>query len=96
MRPVFHIGVLAALFTLPAVAARADSWCIRDKAGMIAPICAFSSSGDCVHAALIGPSGSVCVQEGTPAARYNDPADKAKKTAKRRYRQDADRDYRYR
>jgi hypothetical protein len=96
MRHFVHISALAAAFTIPAAAASADSWCVRDKAGMIAPICAFSSAADCVHAALIGPSGSVCVQEGTPAARYNDPADKAKKPAKRRYRQDADRDYLYR
>ena len=65
---------------------------VRDKAGMIAPICAFSSAADCVHAALLGPSGSVCVQEGTPAAWYKDPADK---TPKRPYRRDADRDYSY-
>jgi hypothetical protein len=93
MRRIFHIGALAALFTLPAAAARADSWCVRDKAGMIAPICAFSSSADCVHAAMIGPSGSVCVQEGTPAARYNDRADKPNKAARRRDRQHADRDF---
>jgi hypothetical protein len=92
MRRKFYIGALAAFFTLPAAVAWADSWCIRDKAGMIAPICAFSSSADCVHAALVGPSGSVCVQEGTPAARYKDQADKA---PKRPYRRDADRDYYY-
>jgi hypothetical protein len=84
----FYVGALAGLFTLPAAAVWADSWCIRDKAGMIAPICAFSSSADCVHAALVGPSGSMCVQEGTPAARYKDSADKP---PKRRDRQRADR-----
>jgi hypothetical protein len=96
MRQAVYIGALTALFTLPGAAVWADSWCIRDKAGMIAPICAFSSSGDCVHAALLGPSGSVCVQEGTPAARYNDPANKAQKAARRRYRRDAGRDDLYR
>jgi hypothetical protein len=90
MRRKPYIGALAAFFTLPAAVGWADSWCIRDKAGMIAPICAFSSSADCIHAALVGPSGSVCVPEGTPAARYKDQADKA---PKRPYRQDADRDY---
>jgi hypothetical protein len=73
----------------PRQPARADSWCIRDKDGIIAPICAFSSSADCVHAALVGPSGSVCVQQGTPAAKFNDSADKP---GKRRYRREADRD----
>lgn len=96
MRQLSHMATLAAVFTLPAVAASADSWCIRDKAGSIAPICAFSSAADCVHAALVGPSGSVCVQEGTPAARYHDPAETARKAAKRRYRRDADRDSPYR
>jgi hypothetical protein len=66
-----------------------QGWCIRDKDGIIAPICAFSSPADCVHAALVGPSGSVCVQQGTPAAKFNDSADKP---GKRRYRREADRD----
>jgi hypothetical protein len=73
-----------------AAARRADNWCIRDKEGIIAPICAFSSSADRIHGALAGPSSSVCVQEGTPAARFNDRADKP---AKRRYRREADRDF---
>ena len=89
MRRATLLGVLAALATMPAAAGRADSWCIRDKAGTIAPICAFSSSADCIHAALVGPSGSVCVQEGTLAARFNQRDDKAK----RRYRREADRDF---
>ena len=42
------------------------------------------------YVALVGPSGSVCVQQGTPAARFNDRADKP---GKRRYRREADRDY---
>jgi hypothetical protein len=96
MKRFVHIGALAATFIIPPAAASADSWCVRDKAGTIAPICAFSSAADCVHAALIGPSGSVCVQEGTPAARYDDPAEQGKKAAKRRYRREADRDYPYR
>jgi len=90
MRQAVYVSALAALFTTLAGTSQADSWCIRDKDGTIAPICAFSSSADCVHAALVGPSGSVCVQEGTPAARFNDRADKP---AKRRYRREADRDF---
>jgi hypothetical protein len=50
------------------------------------PDLAFSSSADCIHAALVGPSGSVCVQEGTPAARFSDRADKP---AKKRFRREA-------
>jgi len=88
MRQPLCVSALAALFGMPAAIAEADSWCIRDKDGVIAPICAFSSSGDFVHAALVGPSGSVCVQEGTPAARFDDSADKP---GKRRYRREADR-----
>jgi hypothetical protein len=34
-----------------------------------------------MRAALVGPSGSVCVQEGTPAAKFNDRAEKAGRTA---------------
>ena len=91
MRQAVYVSALAAFFTLPAAAGKADSWCIRDKDGIIAPICAFSSSADCVHAALVGPSGSVCVQQGTPAAKFNDSAGKP---GKRRYRREADRDFR--
>jgi hypothetical protein len=90
MRRETFAGVLAALATMPAAAGRADSWCIRDKDRIIAPICAFSSSADCIHAALVGPSGSVCVQEGTPAAKVGD---RAEKPAKRRFRREADRDF---
>jgi hypothetical protein len=86
MKQAMYVSALAAFFTMPAAAGKADSWCIRDKAGTIAPICAFSSSADCIHAALVGPSGSVCVQEGTPAARFDDRADKP---AKMRYRREA-------
>jgi hypothetical protein len=87
MRQVY-VSALAALFTFPAAAGRADSWCIRDKDGIIAPICAFSSSADCIHAAVVGPSGSRCVQEGTPAARFDGRADKP---SNRNYRREADR-----
>jgi hypothetical protein len=74
-----YVSTLATLFTMPTGTSQADSWCIRDKDGITAPICAFSSSADCVHAALVGPSGSVCVQEGTPAARFNGRDDKPKR-----------------
>jgi hypothetical protein len=86
MRQAVYVGALAAFFTMLAASGKADSWCIRDKAATIAPICAFSSSADCIHAALVGPSGSVCVQEGTPAARFSDRADKP---AKKRFRREA-------
>ena len=86
-----RVSALAALFAMPAAIAEADSWCIRDKGGVIAPMCAFSSSADCVHAALVRPSGSVCAQQGTPAAKFNDSADKP---GKRRYRREADHDFR--
>jgi hypothetical protein len=43
--------------------AAADSWCVRDSAGTMEPICAFSSAQDCIHAAILGPSGSVCQHE---------------------------------
>jgi hypothetical protein len=75
---------------MPAAAGKADSWCIRDKEGIIAAICAFSSSADCIHAALVGPSGSVCVLEGTDGCRVQRPRDKP---IKRRYRREADRDF---
>jgi hypothetical protein len=93
MRQAIYISALAAFFTMQAAAGKADSWCIRDKAGTIAPICAFSSSADCIRAALVGPSGSVCVQEGTPAAKLND---RTEKPAERGWRREADRDFFYR
>jgi hypothetical protein len=71
------VAVLAGVALGPAPA-RADSWCIRDSGGMLDPICAFSSAQDCIHAAIVGPSGAVCVQENAiaepapkpPARRY--------------------------
>jgi hypothetical protein len=55
----------AALLTMGIwpVAARADSWCIRDSARTLSPICAFSSAQECIHAAIVGPSGVVCVPD---------------------------------
>jgi hypothetical protein len=42
-------------------AAKAETWCIRDRAG---EICAFSSAHDCIRAALVGPAGgTVCAQQ---------------------------------
>lgn len=52
----FAFGVLAT--------AKAETWCIRDRAGVTSEICAFSSAHDCVRAALVGPSGgTVCSQQ---------------------------------
>jgi hypothetical protein len=49
-----------ALFTTP----KAETWCIRDRAGVTSEICAFSSAHDCIHAALVGPAGGiVCAQQ---------------------------------
>jgi len=45
-------------------AAKAETWCIRDRAGVTSEICAFSSAHDCIRAALVGPAGgAVCVQQ---------------------------------
>jgi hypothetical protein len=52
----FTFGLLAA--------AEAETWCIRDRAGVTSEICAFSSAHDCVRAALVGPAGgTVCAQQ---------------------------------
>jgi hypothetical protein len=56
---IFALFVIA---TWPALA-HADTWCIRDSAGIVDPICAFSSAEDCIHAAIVGPSGAVCVRD---------------------------------
>jgi hypothetical protein len=79
-----------ALVMVASGAARADSWCVRDSAGTMAPICAFSSAQDCVHAAILGPSGSVCEHE-ADAARAAKPAAPAKKHRASRTQQRADR-----
>ncbi len=56
MMMTFTIALLAA--------AKAETWCIRDRAGVTSEICAFSSAHDCVRAALVGPAGgTVCAQQ---------------------------------
>jgi hypothetical protein len=67
MKPLLLAGALFAVAVWPE-AARADSWCIRDSGGMLSPICAFSSAQECIHAAIVGPSGGVCVREDADAA----------------------------
>jgi hypothetical protein len=62
MKPLLLAGALFAVAVWPPTA-RADSWCIRDSGGMLSPICAFSSAQECVRAAIVGPSGVVCVRE---------------------------------
>jgi hypothetical protein len=47
--------------------AQADTWCIRDSGGGMFSACGFSSAGDCVRAALVGPGG-ICAREELPAA----------------------------
>jgi len=56
------VGFLLALAVAGQLPARADIWCLHDSAGITSPICAFSSAQDCVHAAIVGPSGMVCSQ----------------------------------
>ena len=38
---------------------RAETWCIRDRAGVTSEICAFSSADDCIGAAAVGPAGGI-------------------------------------
>jgi hypothetical protein len=66
-------------------AARADSWCVRDSAGTMEPICAFSSAQDCVHAAILGPSGSVCQHE-ADIARPAKPEAQSKSLRSKKHR----------
>jgi hypothetical protein len=64
---------------LPA-AARAETWCIRDAAGVTREICAFSSAHDCVRAALVGPSGGiVCALESRSAVGSGEQLDQGKR-----------------
>jgi hypothetical protein len=88
MRQPLCVSALAALFAMPAAIAEADSWCIRDKDGVIAPICAFSSSADCVHAALSGPPAACAFRRGR---RLRGSTTALDKPGKRRYRREADR-----
>ena len=76
-----QICTLAALATLPAMTAEADSWCIRDSAGLSPGICVFSSLQDCMRTALINPAVGSCARE-----EYKPPAaaPAEKRPAKRR------------
>jgi hypothetical protein len=77
MRWSVAISGLAALATAIPAIARAESWCIRDSTGVTSEICAFSSSEDCIRAALVGPSGGiVCTPERRPGAKSNERLNK--------------------
>lgn len=70
MKKAVYVSLLAVLATTPPAVGKAESWCIRDLAGVTSEICAFSSAQDCVRAALVGPSGGiVCAQERGPIAK---------------------------
>jgi hypothetical protein len=62
---------------------RADIWCLHDSAGVTSPICAFSSAQDCVHAAVVGPSGMVCSQGNTGPPPFENKARKGHVTHSR-------------
>jgi hypothetical protein len=81
-------GVMFALVAVGQVPARADIWCLHDSAGITSPMCAFSSAQDCIHAAIVGPSGMVCSQgnAGPPPLE-----NKTRKGHAARSRQQADR-----
>jgi hypothetical protein len=60
----FALELLAALATAVPAIGHAETWCIRDSAGITSEICAFSSADDCIRAALVGLSGGiVCAPE---------------------------------
>ena len=70
---VFH-GALAT--AMPAIA-NAETWCIRDSAGVTSEICAFSSAQDCIRAAMVGPSGGIiCAPERGRRAESNERLNK--------------------
>jgi hypothetical protein len=76
------IGLWVAATALSAAGARAESWCIRDAAGVTHEICAFSSAQDCIRAALVGPSGGiVCAPERGNAVRSREHFDRGKRYA---------------
>jgi hypothetical protein len=90
-RNITMISLALLPMLLPTIA-KADSWCIRDSAGVTSAICAFSSADDCIRAALVGPSGGiVCARESSPAAegggnpvKHYSPTVQVKKRAVRR------------
>jgi hypothetical protein len=76
------IGLWAAATALSLAIARAESWCIRDAAGVTYEICAFSSAQDCIRAALVGPSGGiVCAPERGGGVRSGQHVDRGKRHA---------------
>jgi hypothetical protein len=61
-------------FTIALLAtAKAETWCIRDRAGVTSEICAFSSAHDCVRAALVGPAGGTVCSQQIHRSDGNDP-----------------------
>ena len=70
MKEAVYVSLLAVVALVPPASGRAETWCIRDLAGVTAEICAFSSAQDCTRAAFVGPSGGiVCVQQHGPVAK---------------------------
>jgi hypothetical protein len=90
MKPAMLIGVVLALAATGSVPVRADSWCVHDAAGVTSPICAFSSAQDCIQAAIVGPSGTVCTRE-EALSRASPPKDQARRSHARRSRRQASR-----
>ncbi len=63
MRWILPLSLLTGLATAMPAIGHAETWCIRDSAGITSEICAFSSADDCIRAALVGPSGGIiCAQ----------------------------------
>ena len=52
---------------------KAETWCIRDRAGVTSEICAFSSADDCIRAALVGPAGGIVCAPQTRRSVGNEP-----------------------
>ena len=64
MRPLLATYIVAAFTIGLLTTVKAQTWCIRDRAGVTSEICAFSSAHDCIRAALVGPAGdTVCAQQ---------------------------------
>jgi hypothetical protein len=81
------LGVVAVLATAMPGRGNAQTWCIRDKAGITSEICAFSSADDCIRAALVGPSGGIiCAPQRGRAATAIGPSSKAASSGSRHRR----------
>ena len=76
------VGAFVAWATVMPAAGHADSWCLRDSAGISPGICAFSSAQDCIRAALINPAAGLCAREELKPTTAAAPP--AKPPAKRR------------